>query len=93
MNPIVSQMLDTTTERDLEILNLEETFKDDCKCEFKHIGSVCSVEVVSRVSSCYASILCCRVSTERTEKMISNAHVRCDRCGRLASQCWKVVPV
>lgn len=79
----------------VEIVTFEDVmlgFDEPLKCENTHKYSVCSIEVVYRVTDCMHSTLQCKNAGERNIERMDRL-AGCAACRRLAMECWKVVPL
>ena len=82
---------------DLELIELEELFNLECKCESKHIGTItvaCSVTAMfSARSKCgkYQPTLICENLATANMKLIARGG-NC-KCKTLASECWTILSI
>lgn len=95
MSPLVEQMIEATHARDLELVELEDWFNEDCRCETDHVETSCSFKVVSVVSSTCdgGTTMKCENGTVHTQRLMSGNLTLCAICDRLASECWTIRPI
>ncbi len=72
-----------------ELIELEEMFNEDLKCEFEHSISSCSVDVTHQIIWCRGSIHVCINSVKKNFEDVSNTI--CGGCYHKASECWRIV--
>lgn len=85
-----------STDNDLEIINLEETFKDECKCQSEHAETKCTVTVTHYASTTcgsYPPLMVCQSSAEWLAAHMADPNGYCAGCRRPASECWTVRPI
>jgi hypothetical protein len=75
---------------DLEIVQLEELFNEESKCQMKHTHSSCTTEVTHVAIDCKKQVLVCANGAELIEKMIKLKHA-CRACNKSAADCWRLV--
>lgn len=80
----------------LEFVILEELLNDVPECQAEHnTTNICTIEVVYVGSDCVESVLLCENSVDGPQgirtQMITGT--RCQRCMRLAEDCWEIRPV
>lgn len=74
-------------------VNLEELWREDLKCEFKHKKTVCSEEVVGTASSCHESrLFLCQTAFDHQLGEIAMGNM-CYVCWLLLRDCWELMPL
>lgn len=79
-----------------EIQMLEDTYRDDIKCQSAHKNPEnqhCTREVTHRMRDCSTPVWCmvCIAHVVVKEADIA-AGVRCARCLKTAAECWRIEP-
>jgi hypothetical protein len=83
----------------LEIVNLESLLSDELHCESPHHPSAkgfndagCTIRVTHRITGCVLGALICESrAVYKIHEM--NRGTICADCRRLASECWRIIPI
>jgi hypothetical protein len=69
----------------------ETTLKGEPACEFKHVGSICSVEVTHAMSNCRGHRPVCDVAAQKSHFRLKGfeSSDRC-ACGSPILDCWRI---
>jgi hypothetical protein len=77
----------------LELIDLENLLDDDLPCEFQHVKTPCSEEVTHRIHACNVTANICFNAAKVQFERMAKAKLECDQCGRLVTECWRIVSI
>lgn len=81
---------------DIAAQHLEDLLNDDCKCEVRHLQTVCSYKVTHRQKSCFFDVLTCLNSALKMmqdEEYVNRFGRQCGYCRSDLEDCWQILPV
>lgn len=95
MNPLMEQMLEATNTRDLELIELEDLFAQDCECEANNHGDAdCTHSVTHFFRNCmYEQKICATRTAYVVDYKSRWEGFGCGNCHSPSSECWTIRPI